>query len=84
MTLYRLTAYSSVGTYGVAFVKDDDDQEIYSMEGVDDGKLLDRTDSNLPIHHIEIIAELDQYQKIRQAALEDGGLLVVQGKGAVR
>lgn len=84
VTLYRLADYSSVGTYVVAFVKDDDDQEIYSLEGVDDGKLLDRTDSNLPIHHIEIIAELDQYQQIRQAAQEDGGLLVVQGEGVVR
>lgn len=81
VTLYRLSDYSSLGTYLVAFVKDDEDQEIYSLEGVDDRSLLDRTDSNMPVNHIEIVAELRQYCQIRQAALEDGGLLVVQGKG---
>lgn len=84
VTLYRLSDYSSVGTYAVAFVKDDEDQEIYSLEGVDDKKLLDRTDSNMPVDHIEIVAELEQYCQIRQAVQEDGGLLVVQGEGAVQ
>lgn len=81
VTLYRLSDYSSMGTYTVAFVKDDEDQEVYSLEGVEDGKLLDRTDSNMPVDHIEIVAELAQYGRIRQAVAEDGGLLVVQGKG---
>ena len=76
--LYRLADYSSLGSYTVAFVKDDQDQEVYSLEGVDDRKLLSRTDSNVPIHHIEVVAELKQYQAIRQAAMEDGGLLVIQ------
>ncbi len=78
VTLYRLTDYESLGTYTVAFVKDDRDQEVFSLEGVDDRKLLDRTDSNLQIHHIEVVAKLEEYQLIRQAALQDGGLLVVQ------
>ena len=51
---------------------------MFSLEGVDDRKLLDRTDSNLQIHHIEVVAKLEEYQLIRQAALQDGGLLVVQ------
>jgi len=84
VTLYRLSDYSSLGTYAVAFVKDDEDQEVYSLEGVDDRKLLDRTDSNMPVDHIEIVAELGQYRQIRQAVQEDGGLLVVQGEGAVQ
>lgn len=78
VTLYRLMDFSSLGTYTVAFVKDDRDQEVFSLEGVDDRKLLDRTDSNLQIHHIEVVAKLEEYQLIRQAALQDGGLLVVQ------
>ena len=78
VTLYRLTDYTSLGTYTVAFVKDDRDQEVFSLEGVDDRKLLDRTDSNLQIHHIEVVAKLEEYQIIRQAALEGGGILVVQ------
>lgn len=78
VTLYRLMDFSSLGTYTVAFVKDDRDQEVFSLEGVDDRKLLERTDSNLQIHHIEVVAKLEEYQLIRQAALQDGGLLVVQ------
>ena len=78
VSLYRLTDYSSLGTYQVAFVKDDRDQEVTSLEGVDDRKLLSRTDSNLQIHHIEVVAKLEEYRNIREAALQDGGLLVVQ------
>ena len=59
-------------------MKDDRDQEVFSLEGVNDRKLLTRTDSNVPIHHIEVLAKLEDYQKIRSAALQDGGLLVVQ------
>ena len=78
VSLYRLNDYSSLGTYTVAFVKDDKDQEIYSLEGINDQKLLSRTDSNYSVDHIEILAELESYKKIREAALLDGGLLVVQ------
>ena len=78
VTLYRLMDFSSLGTYTVAFVKDDRGQEVFSLEGVDDRKLLERTDSNLQIHHIEVVAKLEEYQLIRQAELQVGGLLVVQ------
>ncbi|MBQ8589577.1 MAG: SAF domain-containing protein [Firmicutes bacterium] len=78
VTLYRLADYTSLGTYTVAFVKNDQDQEVYSLEGVDDQKLLSRTDSNLTVHHIEVVAKLEDYQLIREAAIQDGGLLVVQ------
>jgi len=78
VSLYRLADYTSLGSYQVAFVKDDRDQEVFSLEGVNDRKLLTRTDSNVPIHHIEVLAKLEDYQKIRSAALQDGGLLVVQ------
>lgn len=78
VTLYNLTDYTSLGTYAVAFVKDEQEQEIRSLEGIDNQKVLSRTDSNAPVHHLEILAELEQYLTIRQAAFDGGGLLVVQ------
>lgn len=82
ITLYRLSDYGSLGTYTIAFVKNEQEQEVYSLEGIDDRKLLDRTDGSAPINHVEIIAELSQYQIIREAALVDGGLLLLQGEGS--
>ena len=59
-----------IGTYEVAFVKDGDGREVtdstsgmYSFTSSGSGD-SDRVNSSAPIHHIEIICELNEYRRI--------------------
>ncbi|WP_207637148.1 CpaB family protein [Anaerovorax odorimutans] len=74
-----------LGTYKLAYVKDDSDREIKSvneMTGVrvNNNDLLDREDSSGSIDHIEIICSIDQYDVIKkmvESQLEPS-LIIVQ------
>ncbi len=69
-----------LGNFRVAFAKDNANHEV-----VDEGKpksaecILDRTDSNLTLDHIEIEATLQDYMQISSyGAIEEEGLIIVQ------
>lgn len=66
--LYGTGASGLIGTYRIAFVKDDAEREIRDA-GTGEVPLikqdvLDRTDSTSTISHIEIMATVDEYQHI--------------------
>lgn len=76
-----------LGTFHVAYVKDEADREVKNagaetmIKG--DGGILERTDSTSMIDHIEIISTLEQYEKIRNrvngfTGVSAGALLIVQ------
>ena len=72
------------GRYRIAFVKDDNEQEVVAAEGYSDSEnILERRMSSRAANHVEIIATLEEYQQIRTfAETEQGALMLVQ-KGAV-
>ncbi len=72
--------YSSLGVYRVAFVKDSAEQEVVNSSGLPERNWLRRADGSGIISHIEIVAALSDYQRIR-ACTEGGdyaGLILVQ------
>ncbi len=68
------------GTYKVAFVKDDNEQEVVEADGFAPSKnILDRKMSSRPANHVEIIATLDEYCAIMNYVIAEGsGLMLVQ------
>lgn len=66
--LYGTAGYGLIGTYRVAFVKDNAEREIRDAGTgelpVVKHEVLDRTDSTSAISHIEIMTTVDEYQRI--------------------
>lgn len=65
--IYQAVSGSYLGTYQLAFVKDEADQEIKNMEKGRGNAPLTRTGATGQIHHVEIIATAVDYQNIRAA-----------------
>lgn len=67
--IYGADERGLIGTYRVAFVKDSTEREIRDTGTgeipVEENKILNRTDSTSTISHIEIIATIEEYAKIR-------------------
>lgn len=57
-----------MGTFKVAYVKDSDEQEVVGTEENLNEEVLQRDFSSGVISHVEIIAGLDEYEKIREMA----------------
>lgn len=78
--IYDTTGIHPLGTYQVAFVKDENDVEVTNQSDAGDNSPLDRLDASSVVDHIEIISDLDHYQTILQQAMysTSGGLLLVQ------
>lgn len=69
-----------LGTFKVAFVKDDNEQEVVAADGIPrQQNILDRKMSSRAASHVEIIATLDEYRAIG-AFVRDGerSLMLVQ------
>lgn len=82
--IYSCDGYMYFGEYRVAFVKDDNEQEVVAAEGYNESQnILERRMSSRAANHIEIIATLEEYQKIREFAEADHGALMLVQKGAV-
>lgn len=81
--LYAVSTMEPLGSFVVAFVKDDKENEIRDTEGKD-LNLLDRTDPIARISHIEIICTLEEYMLISSKMIQTGFgnlLIVIKGVG---
>lgn len=77
--IYESGSFDKIGSYRVAFVKDANELEVTDGEGSEEFNALDRTVSTSLISHIEIIADMKEYEKIaRLAGNNETGLLLVQ------
>lgn len=78
--IYSDTGDHLFGTYKVAFVKDDNEQEVVEADGFAPSKnILDRRMSSRPANHVEIISTLEEYQGIMEFVTTEGrGLMLVQ------
>lgn len=78
ITLYGAGTFPRIGTYRVAFVKDQGEQEVTEPEGGIKGEAMERTNSTAQISHLEIVTTLQEYGTIRQTAQSESGLIIVQ------
>ncbi len=77
--IYESGSFDKIGSYRVAFVKDANELEVTDGEGSEEFNALDRTVSTSLISHIEIIADMKEYEKIaRLTGNNETGLLLVQ------
>lgn len=70
-----------MGTYPIAYVKDENEQEVVNTENNPSDEILQRHFSSSVIAHVEIIAELEEYKKIRDVAEEQNIKLLIIQKG---
>ncbi|NLY71787.1 MAG: hypothetical protein GX076_08960 [Clostridiales bacterium] len=77
--IYEFGNSTKIGTYRVAFVKDQNDIEVRDANQKS-SSILDRTDSTSIISHIEIITDLKGYEQILESVQSTtfAGLLIVQ------
>lgn len=77
--IYSINPAYKLGTFYIAFVKDDVDREIVDIEGKEND-LLKRFSTSGVINHVEIICDKQSYERIRQASQgAENNLLIVQG-----
>lgn len=81
--IYGEPAMERIGTYRVAFVKDLNDIEVTDGEGRKESNPLQRTISTSAVSHIEIISDMNEYEKIIKYISDGGGLFIIQ-KGGLR
>ena len=80
--IYSDTGEEYFGSYRIAFVKDDNEQEVVEAEGYRPSKnILDRKMSSRPAYHIEIVATLAEYQTIRDFVTADARMLMIVQEG---
>ncbi|WP_312094130.1 hypothetical protein [Aminipila sp.] len=70
-----------MGTYPIAYVKDENEQEVVNTENNPSDEILQRHFSSSVIAHVEIIADLEEYKKIRDVAEEQNIKLLIIQKG---
>lgn len=71
VTIYNKDGSEKAGRYRIAFVKDEAEREV---KDADEGKktgLLDRLDSTSVINHLEIVTDLEGYERLRQMAEQE-------------
>ncbi|MEA4987776.1 MAG: hypothetical protein VB095_06925 [Anaerovorax sp.] len=79
---YLAESGTFIGCYPIAFVKDEKEKEVKNDETITQDYILERTDANAQISHIEIIAALSDYEGIRHMAEESSEkFLLVQTIG---
>ena len=79
--IYDSTGKLYCGTFKVAYVKDEEEQEIIDAEGKKGEELLERKFSTGVINHVEIIAQLHEYEYLRGLAEEQGMSFLIVQKG---
>lgn len=77
ITLYGSASLVDLGSYSAVFVRDQNEQEVVTPE-IGGDLPAERTSSTAQIAGVEIAATLEEYRKIRETALTDEGLLLVQ------
>lgn len=80
VSIYTFEELEKIGTYQVAFVKDNNDREVKTVESNSDA-LLERTDGSSMIHYIEIICDITEYQKILDKTKEESKILIIPEEG---
>ena len=77
--IYDASGQVDMGSYKMAYVKSDAEQEVVNGEGTKGNEIADRDFATSPIAFIEIFCKLEDYRRIYEMA-EDMGekLLVVQ------
>ena len=57
----------SFGNFKIAFVKNDEDEEVTELSdiGIPNKERNERTNASSEIHHIEIVASIEEYMKIK-------------------
>lgn len=84
ISIYSQDGKTLIGSYQLAFVRDQAEREVVSLDGNKDAPILERRDGSSLIHSLEIISSLAGYQRIQEAAAITGSaLLIVQGGGSV-
>jgi hypothetical protein len=83
--IYDSMGANYIGTFKLAFVRDQNEQEIVSFEGTMEGsEILDRVSSTSVISFVEIMARLEEYQQIvNYAEVEGVRFLLVQREDKV-
>ena len=79
VALYSSATNALIGTYQIAFVKDEKEAEIRDIAGRPQAAVLSRTDANSSISHVEIITGMDDYRKILgyvEGSVPEGLILV--------
>lgn len=83
--IYKDGVLKKIGTYRVAFVKDDNEIEVADGEGLRVSNPIDRTVSTSSVSHVEIIADIKEYEKIIDCIDGDtAGLLLVQKGDSIK
>lgn len=83
--IYIKESLEKVGSYRVAFAKDNNEVEVTGAEGAIFSNPLDRTVSTSPISHVEIITTIDEYGKISGLIdSEEANLIIVQKEGILK
>lgn len=84
ISLYSQDGKTLIGSYQLAFVRDQAEREVVSLDGNKDAPILERRDGSSLIHSLEIISSLAGYQRIQEAmAITGSALMIVQGGGSV-
>ncbi|MDO4553045.1 MAG: SAF domain-containing protein [Bacillota bacterium] len=78
--IYEDRTRTLIGVYRVAFVKDGNEAEVRDPELREELPILERTDGTGVISHIEILTDMEGYEKIadRTTGEQPAGLLIVQ------
>lgn len=79
--LYNSSGAMYYGTFRLAYVKDEKEQEVVSAEGSSGDEILQRENGTAVIDHIEIIASLEEYCMLRKAAEEELVTFLIVQKG---
>ncbi len=83
ITIYSNDGSRNFGHFHTAFVKDEKDGEVTDGEnGESESDLLNRKNAVAGISHLEIWADLNEYESIRTFAQQGGTLLIVQEREA--
>ncbi|MGI6752408.1 MAG: hypothetical protein ACOX4U_07395 [Anaerovoracaceae bacterium] len=70
--LYLENSLKYLGQFQVAFVKDNNENEVTDMDGAKKKAAIDRENSTSMISHIEIISTIEQYNAIATACMQNG------------
>ncbi len=67
----------SFGSYRIAFVKDSSGAEVTDEIPNEKDDPLERLSGSAPVDHVEIIANLDEYENLYNAVVSEGAMLLI-------
>ena len=75
--IFETEGLTSLGIFTVAFVKDSSGAEVVDESVSERGGALERWKGSAPVDHLEIISDLEDYQRLSQAVTSEGALLLL-------